>query len=332
LGTLGYDWGIWQAYIVVLGAAGLDFLIGDPWTWPHPVQAMGWVITRYTQFVFKSGRSPIQERLMGIVLTLILVWGSGAIAWSLLTLAEVGSSILRGGIEIVMLASCFAGRSLRRAAEDVLTPLNQGDVTEARARLSRYVGRDTQHLDEPEILRAVLETVSENSVDGVMAPLFYALLGLSLPMIGPVPLAIAYKAASTLDSMVGYRTKPYTHLGWCSAKTDDLLTWLPCRLTVFTLGLLSGRPKQVWHLCARDAPQDPSPKSGWSECAYAATLGVQLGGENHYRGVMRQKPFVGDNLYPITPDIIRQGLQLTRHGFMLWVVLTLSVLAAIHYG
>ena len=318
--------------MVLVSAAVLDFVIGDPWRWPHPVQGMGWLITRYTQIMLKWGRSPRTQSVLGMVLTLGLVLGSGAIAWSLVAWIQLYSPILSGILETVLLASCFAGRSLRRAAEDVLTPLNQGNLDQARSRLSLYVGRDTQALDESEILRAVLETVSENSVDGVMAPLFYALLGLTIPAIGPVPLAIAYKAASTLDSMVGYRTPPYTHLGWSSAKTDDLLTWLPCRLTVLTLGVLSRHPLQVWRLCRRDAPQDPSPNSGWSECAYAASLGVRLGGDNMYRGVIQHKPFVGDNLYPVTPTIIRQGLQLTRHCFMLWVILTLAVLAAIHYG
>lgn len=321
-----------MAGVVLVGASVLDFVIGDPWGWPHPVQAMGWVITQYSRWVLKYFQSPRIQRLLGIILTVGLVSGCAAIAWGLLFWLEQWSLIVRWIVEMVVLASCFAGRSLRKAAEDVLQPLAQGDIGAARSRLSLYVGRDTQGLDESEILRAVMETVSENSVDGVMAPLFYALLGLTLPVMGPVPLAIAYKAASTLDSMVGYRTAPYTHLGWCSAKTDDWLTWLPCRLTVFTLGLLSSKPIRVWRLCRRDAPQDPSPNSGWSECAYAASLGVRLGGENWYRGVLQQKPFVGDNLYPVTPAIIRQGLQLTRHCFMLWTILMLSVLAAIHYG
>ena len=145
-------------------------------------------------------------------------------------------------------------------------------------------------------------------------------------------MAIAYKAVSTLDSMVGYRTQPYTHLGWCSAKTDDILTWLPCRLTVMTLSLLSGHPRRVWTLCWRDAPQNPSPNSGWSECAYAASLGVRLGGDNLYKGVMQHKPFVGDNLNPVTPITICRGLEFTRFSFILWILLTLLVLAAEHYG
>jgi adenosylcobinamide-phosphate synthase len=119
--------------------------------------------------------------------------------------------------------------------------------------------------------------------------------------------------------MVGYRVEPYTDLGWFSAKLEDVLTWLPCRLTVITLALLSGKPKEVWRLCLRDATKDPSPNSGWSECAYAAILGVQLGGTNWYQGVAKDKPLLGDPVYPITPDKIYQALQLTRYCFLIWL-------------
>jgi adenosylcobinamide-phosphate synthase len=134
-----------------------------------------------------------------------------------------------------------------------------------------------------------------------------------------VPLALGYKAASTLDSMVGYKSAPYTHLGWASARLDDLLTWLPCRLTVVTIALLSGRPRHVLKLCRRDAPQDPSPNAGWSECAYAAALDVQVGGQNTYRGNVTHKPLLADPVRPITPERIQQALSLTRRIFLLWL-------------
>jgi adenosylcobinamide-phosphate synthase len=220
---------------------------------------------------------------------------------------------------------------LRDAAEDVLAPLSQGDLEQARQRLSLYVGRDTQNLSEAEVLRAVMETISENATDGVMAPWFYALVGTAIaPFLG-VGLAIAYKALSTLDSMVGYRTAPYTYLGWFSARSEDIATWLPCRLTVLTIALLSRQPLRVWRLCRRDAPQDPSPNAGWSECAYAAALGVQLGGPNTYRGELKYKPLLAEPLRPITILVIRQGLRLTRWAFWLWLGLGVVVLMG-RYG
>jgi adenosylcobinamide-phosphate synthase len=168
--------------------------------------------------------------------------------------------------------------------------------------------------------------VTENATDGVMAPLFYGIVGAFLPGVGSVPLALAYKAASTLDSMVGYRREPYTHLGWFSAKLEDLLTWLPCRLTVITLALLSGKPQEVWRLCLRDANKDPSPNSGWSECAYAAILGVQLGGTNWYQGVAKHKPLLGNPVHPITPEKIQQALRLTRYCFLIWLGIAICAL------
>jgi adenosylcobinamide-phosphate synthase len=315
------------ANLILLTAVLLDYLIGDPWGWLHPVQVMGWVIHRYTQVALKRGQSSLALRLAGVGLMLLLVLGSGAIGWLIPAIAAAIHPLLGIAIASIMLASCFAGRSLRAAAEDVLQPLAQGDLASARSHLRRYVGRDTDHLSELEVLRAVLETVTENATDGVMAPLFYALIGGLIPAIGSVSLAFAYKAASTLDSMVGYRTAPYTDLGWCSAKTDDVLTWLPCRLTVFTIALLSRKPCYVWQLCCRDAVQDPSPNSGWSECVYAAVLGVQVGGINWYQGVAKAKPLLGEPLQPITPAMIRQALQLTRYASLIWLAMTIVVMS-----
>nr|WP_238718104.1 adenosylcobinamide-phosphate synthase CbiB [Petrachloros mirabilis] len=318
--------------LILVAAALLDFLIGDPWGWLHPVQAMGWVIQGYCSWAFKVCQTPRAEKLAGIGLGLGLVLGSGAIAALLLWGAYTLSPWLGMGLEVVLLASCFAGRSLRRAAEDVLKSLMAGDELMARSRLRLYVGRDTEDLTAPEMLRAILETVSENATDGVFAPLFYAILGYtlthwsSLTIDAGVPLALAYKAASTLDSMVGYRRAPYTHLGGFSARLEDTLTWLPCRLSVVTLGAISGRIAHVLHLCRRDASKDPSPNAGWSECAYAAILDVQLGGLNTYKGIPTLKPKLGNPHRPITPERIHLALRLTRNGFLLWLLIALAIL------
>ncbi|UBF27820.1 adenosylcobinamide-phosphate synthase CbiB [Kovacikia minuta CCNUW1] len=305
--------------LILAIAALLDFLIGDPAGWWHPVQGMGWAIARYTEKALGWLKTPAMQRLAGIGLGIGLIVGSGLVGWAIVAAAKQLNEWGAIAIEIILLASCFAARSLRQAAEEVLRPLQAGDLAQARAVLSRYVGRDTENLSEPDILRAVLETVTENATDGVMAPLFYALVGAAVPGVGSVPLALAYKAASTLDSMVGYKEAPYTDLGWFSARVEDGLNWLPCRLTVLTLSLLSGNPLHVWKLCLRDAPQDPSPNSGWSECAYAAMLGVQMGGTNWYRGVAKHKPLLGDDLHSITPKTVQQALQLTRYCFLIWL-------------
>ncbi|HEY9823397.1 MAG TPA: adenosylcobinamide-phosphate synthase CbiB [Candidatus Sericytochromatia bacterium] len=320
------------ATAVLLLAAALDYIIGDPWGWPHPVRVMGWIISHFTQFVLKQWTSQSKRRLAGIVLGVGLIIGSELAGWSIIQVATWVHPLVSIVVEGVLLASCFAGRSLRMAADDVLQPLIAGQLTQARSKLSQYVGRDTEKLDESEILRAVLETVTENATDGVTAPLFYAIVGAFVPGVGSAPLALAYKAASTLDSMIGYWNEPYTDLGWFSAQLEDRLTWLPCRLTVITLALLSGKPQEVWNLCLRDASKDPSPNSGWSECTYAAILGVQLGGTNWYQGVAKDKPFLGDPFDPITPAKIDQALELTRYCFLIWLGLAIAILSLPTFG
>jgi adenosylcobinamide-phosphate synthase len=315
-------------YILII-AAGLDYLIGDPWGWPHPVRVMGWFISGLSKFFLQNCQSAITQRLAGIVLAIILIIGSGLSGWLIVEIARWLHPLLEIAIESIILASCFALHSLRKAALDVIQPLTTGKLDAAKQILRNYVGRDTENLSEAEVFRAVLETVTENSTDGVMAPLFYAIVGALIPFVGPVPLAIAYKASSTLDSMVGYREAPYTYIGWFSARLEDCLTWVPCRLTVMTLAVLSIKPLYVWRICRRDAIQDPSPNSGWSECAYAAILGVQMGGVNWYRGVAKHKPLLGDGVYPITPNSIHKALQITRYSFLLWLGLGILLIYSV---
>jgi adenosylcobinamide-phosphate synthase len=300
------------AILPLLIASLLDWAIGDPWNWLHPVQVMGWVITWAKNVILMYLTSPITQRMAGVILALGLIGGSFAIAWVIIYVAKQVHFWLGIGAESILIASSLAHRSLRDAAIAVLAPLAHNDLDQARQKLALYVGRDTEHLDRPEILRAVLETVAENCTDGVIAPLLFAI-------VGGAPLAIAYKAASTLDSMIGYRQSPYTYLGWFSAKLEDVLTWLPCRLLVLAIALLSGNPGQVWQLCRRDAPGDPSPNAGWSECAFAAALGVQLGGKNSYRGVVKTKPLLGEPHRSITAAIVMEAVRLMRSCFVIFL-------------
>ncbi|HHP7229591.1 MAG TPA: adenosylcobinamide-phosphate synthase CbiB [Xenococcaceae cyanobacterium] len=302
-------------------AAIVDYLIGDPVSWIHPVQLMGGIIQFSSQWLIEITAQKWLRRLAGIILGLAVILGSGVVGWLIVAAAKIIDPWFAIGVETVLLASCFAGKSLRVAAETVLDSLKTADMVQARGQLSYYVGRDTTNLSESEILRAILETVAENAVDGVTAPLFYAIIGLLLPSIGSVPLALGYKAASTLDSMIGYRHEPYTDLGWFSAQLEDCLTWIPCRLTVLTLAFFSRKPRQVLAICRRDAIVDPSPNSGWSECVYAAILGVQLGGVNTYQGVVKKKPLLGNSDRPITAATIYQALNLTRYCFLVWLLL-----------
>ncbi len=309
---------------ILLSAAIWDYIVGDPKSWIHPVQLMGWVIQLFSELIIKTTANKWLRRLAGVVLGLVVILGSSLVVWLIIFGAKIIAPWLAQVMAIILLASCFAGKSLRVAAESVLDTLEKADIVEARSQLSRYVGRDTENLSETEILRAILETVAENAVDGVTAPLFYAIAGLFIPSIGSVPLALGYKAASTLDSMIGYLREPYTDIGWFSAKLEDYLTWIPCRLTVLTLALISGKPGQVLAICRRDAMIDPSPNSGWSECVYAAILGVQLGGINTYKGVVKEKPLLGNCNRPITKETIDQALRLTRYCIVVWLLIAVG--------
>ncbi|WP_019502764.1 adenosylcobinamide-phosphate synthase CbiB [Pseudanabaena sp. PCC 6802] len=313
------------AATTLVTASVIDYIVGDPWGWPHPVRVMGWTIAIGTKVILHYCKTPLAQRIAGVLLAIGIIGGSGFVSWGLVYLALRVNYWLGFSLQCIMLASCFAGKSLRDAAIAVLSPLEAGNLQRARDALSLYVGRDTENLNEAEILRAVLETVAENSTDGVIAPLFYA-------AIGGLPLAMAYKAASTLDSTIGYKENPYTYLGWFSAKLEDVLTWLPCRYTVLSVAIFSGHPLRVWQICSRDAPQDPSPNSGWSECAFAAALQVQLGGINTYRGVAKHKPLLGNAIAPIKPETIKQALRLMQLCMFLLLAIAVALMGVGGWG
>lgn len=302
----------------------LDYLMGDPWNWLHPVQVIGGWIDRVSTCCLNRFDRPWSLKIAGVFLGLSTIVGTGLAVLVMVYGARWIHPLFGLAIESILVASGLAGRSLRDAAQDVLAPLSRGDIDTAREKMALYVGRETQQLDEAGILRAVIETVSENATDGVLAPFWFAIVGTFLPT-GSAALVLAYKAASTLDSMVGYKTPPYQDLGWFSARFEDGLTWVPCRLVVATISLLSGKPGQVWTLCRRDGPQDPSPNAGWSECAYAAALGVQLGGVNYYNGQKKEKPLLGDRHQTISPDSINNALRLTRWSLLLWMGVTMAI-------
>ena len=199
-------------------------------------------------------------------------------------------------VSIALLYNCFAGRDLARHSARVYRALADDDLPEARRRVSMLVGRDTEHLDEPEIVRGAVESVAENMVDGVTAPLFFAVLG------GPVG-ALLYKAVNTLDSTFGYKNERYLQFGWASARFDDVVNYIPARLTAplvaFTAALLGLRPLGAWRIFQRDGRKHPSPNSGLTEAAVAGALGVQLGGLNYYFGEPSERPRMGDPIHKL---------------------------------
>jgi adenosylcobinamide-phosphate synthase len=258
-------------------AVALDLALGDPRWLPHPVRAIGWMIAKGEVLVRRSG---VPLRLGGVVLC------SGVMA---ITAGVVHATLPYANIYWAY--SFLALRSLDFEATKVIRTLEAGNLPAARKQLGMIVGRDTAHLDEAGIVRAVVETVSENFGDGVVAPVFY------LALLGPVGMAV-YKAVNTLDSMVGYKDERYRELGWASARLDDVLNFIPARLAALTVwsvaGLVRLNSVRSVRVTLRDAQKQPSPNSGWPEAAFAGALGVQLGGTSMYKGVVSRKEHLGD--------------------------------------
>lgn len=268
----------------------IDLIIGDPPNWPHPVRWMGSLIAKLE----KSWNKGHAKKRSGIYMLITVLLVVGSISYLIVYISYSLHLVVGIIVEALLISTAIAQRSLKEAALTVYTPLEKRDVKAAREKLSYIVGRDTDQLDEPEIVRATVETVAENTSDGITAPLFWAL-------IGGAPLALLYRAINTCDSMVGYRNEKYQDFGWASARLDDVVNWLPSRMT--SICMLAGiRPeynssREAWKIVLRDAKKHPSPNSGWGEAAVASILGIQLGGINYYKGVVSNRATMGD---PIT--------------------------------
>lgn len=265
----------------------LDMVIGDPPKWPHPVRWIGSLIKSQVD-LWNRGRF---RKFKGVMLFIAVV---GTTLFVVVTILGISYSLnfwIGFTVETLLIAVGLAQKSLKQAAMSVYNPLVKGDLAEARIKLSWIVGRDTAHLKEDEITRGVVETVSENTSDGVTAPLFWAFL-LGAPGIW------VYKAVNTLDSMIGYKNEQYGDIGMFSARMDDVLNFIPSRLTGLCIVLFThnetkrtlGQRLKLWR---KDAKKHPSPNSGWLEAATAYQLGIQLGGENVYKGVVSHRAQMG---------------------------------------
>ncbi len=298
----------------------LDLLLGDPPQWPHPVRLLGRACEYWESFLY-------QTRV-----------AAGALFW----LAVMGTA-LTGVVGLVVLAAflprmaglvlitylIYAGlatRGLHLESRQVEEALARKNLPEARARLSMIVGRETSQLDAEEIRRAVLETVAENLADGVVAPMFFTLL-LGLPGL------FLYKAANTMDSMVGYKNYRYRRFGKVAARADDILNFLPARLAALLLvaaAAAGGDPRRAWRILRRDAAKASSPNAGWPEAAMAGALRVRLGGPATYSGQRLDKPFIGDpHTSPLSGENYRQAIRLLYAASLMMAAITfLSLLAS----
>jgi len=304
----------------------LDLLVGDPRWLPHPIRWIGAWISRCERIFLQTHASRLQQLVMGILFWFSVV---GAVAFfaGLATRVAFGIHWTAGiFLSTWMAYTVLATRSLHGESADVARALALGDLPLARERLSWIVSRDTSRLEEPEIVRALVETVAENISDGIVAPLFYLALG------GPV-LAMVYKAVNTMDSMVGYMNDRYRHFGWFAAKVDDWVNWVPARASGWLLVLGAALTGLDWRRAQltmkRDAHKMKSPNAGYPEGAAAGALGVQLGGSSVYFGRKVDKPTLGDRGHPLTLKIYRQMVRLMYVTSFLALLMALLIMALI---
>ncbi len=314
----------------------IDLLLGDPRWLPHPVVIMGWFINILRKAVkYLAGKNINALRIGGGLITIIVVSISGIIGWfieqivvqGLLPYQLIGLIVL-----LISLASGLASKSLNTSINEVLDALDsnrnkRSDLLLAREKLSKIVGRDVTDLKENEILRALAETASENYVDGVFSPLFWMFLGacfwqFSSSLPGPLSMVWAFKATSTLDSMIGYKKNYLRWLGTAAAHLDDLLIWIPCRLVLITLPLISqpiNKTPDLIKNAIRDGSLDPSPNSGISEAIFAYCANVRMGGTNTYGNTLVTKPILASNACEASKRSVKRIMSLGLRLEMIWL-------------
>jgi adenosylcobinamide-phosphate synthase len=279
----------------------IDAIIGEPRGIPHPVVLIGRLILRLERMLYSEGAKSIQQKLRGALLVIIVVAVSTVVTWGIIWAAMLAHRTAGFIVSIVLLSTTIATKALVGSAKDVAEALSNGDINEAKTRVGRIVGRDTAAMKKRDIIRATIESVAENAVDGVIAPILFAL-------IGGAPLAMAYKAINTMDSMIGYKNERYGDFGWAAAKLDDLVNYIPARISVAIIGLsalLYGRDATgAFRIARRDARRHASPNSGFPEAAIAGVFRLKLGGTNYYAGVPRKTGFIGDGKGALSEKII----------------------------
>jgi adenosylcobinamide-phosphate synthase len=306
----------------ILAAFVVDLLFGDPRWLPHPVKLIG----RFALSLETPMRKLIPRmRAAGIAATIIVVGLTGLISWILIKGAAMLHPVAGDAMSILLLYTTFASRDLLQHSYRVYAALRDGNLEEAKRRVSLLVGRDTDCLDEYGVTRAAVESVAENLVDGVTAPIFFAVLG------GPV-VAMMYKAVNTLDSTFGYKDERYLLFGWASARLDDVANYLPARLTAPLMALaaaiLGYRPMNSIQICLRDGRKHPSPNAGLSEAAMAGALGIQLGGLNYYGGEAFEGALIGDSIQKMNiKDILAANVVMLGTSLLCLLLLTAARVA-----
>ncbi|MBF7097181.1 cobalamin biosynthesis protein CobD [Alkalibacter sp. M17DMB] len=284
----------------------IDLILGDPYWFYHPVRLIGKFIEFEEKLIRKFFRTDKDLLTAGIALTIDTVLVTVLISWAVIKISTLIAPVLGFIIKVFIVYTALSVKSLKYEGMQVKKWLAES-LDKGRERVGYIVGRDTTNLSQEEIIKATVETVAENTTDGIVSPMIFALL------LGPVG-AMAYKAVSTLDSMVGYRNEKYNFLGRFSAKTDDVFNFLSARLCgalmVIAAFILGFDYKNSWKILKRDHSNHKSPNSAWSESAVAGALGIQLGGTHEYFGVSVHKPTIGDPVKSVVIENIDQTIKI----------------------
>jgi adenosylcobinamide-phosphate synthase len=310
-----------DALILFTLAYALDWMIGDPEWAPHPVRWMGRLIQVGENFLRRFIRGPRAEFIGGLSLSLFVVGVFGLGGGLLLEWLGGRNKTVAFVVALYLAVTTLATRSLLDEARAVRYLLLNCDLPSARRQVARIVGRDTQALNEPEVTRAVIETLAESASDGVVAPMFYL-------AIGGAPAALAYKAVNTLDSMIGHHDERYEYFGKFAARLDDAANFIPARLTallfVMAAWMMRLDWRGAWRVLWRDGAKHKSPNAGRPEAAMAGGIGAQLGGTNYYDGAPHHGPRLGDPKRPLDDRALGAALNMTAYASLLMFALCLS--------
>ena len=315
------------SWYVLPAAFVLDLILGDSSSFPHPVRWMGKAIDVFEPYFRKI---PCSLVVSGFLFTIFLVVVTGMLTGLVLQSAQWLSPLVKSSIEIIFIYFCISARSLENAAMEIHQDLIQHEVDKAREKSALVVGRDLDDYREDALSRATVETVAENLVDGVISPIFFA-------AIGGAPLAMIYKMVNTLDSMIGYKNEKYFYFGKASARLDDILNFIPARLSIPIIGMatqiLSGQGRRSVKTAIKEGANHSSPNAGYPEAAFAGALAVKLNGPNYYGGKLVPKPYIGVAFGETLPEHITKAchIMLLASGIWVGIVWGVSALLAVYY-
>lgn len=304
--------------IVALFAFLVDIVVGDPRSRMHPVVLVGNLISRLEKLLYHEADTDNKKMVKGALLAAFVLVFAYHMAYLLVQLSsQAGNPLLDTMVQALILSFTISPRSLSEAGRELFQLLEDGNLEKARFKVGWIVGRDTGKLSPAEVTRATVETIAENTVDGVIAPLFFF-------AVGGVPLAVLYRAANTMDSMLGYKNDRYLFFGRVPARLDDILNYIPARicgvLFVLSAMLLGFDYRAAWRIMLRDARKHPSPNGGWAEASVAGALGIRLGGYNSYFGKQHFRAYMGDPLKELQQGNIMECIRLMYSASILFLL------------